>query len=90
MRDAAGGDVLGAARAAAVAHGLFPEEADREAFARLAAAHAHHLSVLADYRPAPATSPPCCSWRGSGRGPARAGGRVACGVSADRGRVPGR
>ncbi|MEW2554238.1 amino acid adenylation domain-containing protein [Streptomyces zhihengii] len=57
VREAAGGDVLGAARAAAVAHGLFPEEADREAFARLAAAHAHHLSVLADYRPAPCDVP---------------------------------
>ncbi|PZH20821.1 non-ribosomal peptide synthetase [Streptomyces sp. NTH33] len=57
VHQAAGGDVLGAARAAAVAHGLLPPEVDRAGFERLSGAHAHNLSVLAAYRPAPCDVP---------------------------------
>ncbi len=57
LRGVAEEESAGAARAAAIKHGLLPPEIDGAGFARLSGTHAHNLAVLGAYRPGPCEAP---------------------------------
>ncbi|CAM5281282.1 hypothetical protein GCM10010329_78870 [Streptomyces spiroverticillatus] len=68
LRRAGAGDEAGAARDAAIRHGLLPPEIGGEEFARLAGTHAHNLAVLGGHRPGPCEVPALLFVAGTGQG----------------------
>lgn len=81
LRDAGEEGVAGAARAAAVGHGLLPAEIDLKGFERLAGTHAHNLALLGAYRPGPCEVPALLFVAGTRQGDLQGPGadwRVVC------------